>query len=366
MTDVVEDLSAFVISGRVKSHLHGDPEHETSERTPAQGIADGVEAERLGFARVWLAERPELKEPATILGGIAARTSSIGIGTGIVAAGARHPMLTAAVGATMHAAYGPRFTLGIGRGASRYGYGGSLSFEAFGDYCTILKRIWAGEQFEYDGPLGDLGKLGLKDIYEGPSPSIVAGFFGMPRAAEFVAANRVFDGLIMPSMVTPGAVAKVKENLRVACEKVDRDPATIRLYVEVVTTPELSEGETRQLTNARAVTYLQPPDWARCYSELNDWDAATMDRMREHAQLTAVRAELADLNFHRRQLTEPARLIPDEWMREACAIGSVEDCVRKLQEFRDAGADEICTYGSTPSQNGGLLEAWRARAMTNA
>jgi len=36
MTDVVEDLSAFVISGRVKSHLHGDPEHETSERTPAQ------------------------------------------------------------------------------------------------------------------------------------------------------------------------------------------------------------------------------------------------------------------------------------------------------------------------------------------
>ena len=52
MTDVVEDLSAFVISGRVKSHLHGDPEHETSERTPAQGVADGVEAERLGFARV--------------------------------------------------------------------------------------------------------------------------------------------------------------------------------------------------------------------------------------------------------------------------------------------------------------------------
>ena len=76
MTDVVEDLSAFVISGRVKSQLHGDPEHETSERTPAQGVADGVEAERLGFARVWLAERPELKEPATILGGIAARTSS--------------------------------------------------------------------------------------------------------------------------------------------------------------------------------------------------------------------------------------------------------------------------------------------------
>jgi alkanesulfonate monooxygenase SsuD/methylene tetrahydromethanopterin reductase-like flavin-dependent oxidoreductase (luciferase family) len=91
-----------------------------------------------------------------------------------------------------------------------------------------------------------------------------------------------------------------------------------------------------------------------------------MNRLREHSQLSAVESELADLSFHRRELEEPARLIPDEWMREACAIGSVEDCVRKLQEFRDAGADEICTYGSTPAQNAGLIEAWRARARTAA
>jgi 5,10-methylenetetrahydromethanopterin reductase len=32
-----------------------------------------------------------------------------------------------------------------------------------------------------------------------------------------------------------------------------------------------------------------------------------------------------------------------------------------LQRFRDAGADEIATYDSTPGQNAGLIEAWRAR-----
>ena len=33
-----------------------------------------------------------------------------------------------------------------------------------------------------------------------------------------------------------------------------------------------------------------------------------------------------------------------------------------LREFKNAGADEITTYGSTPGQNAGLLAAWRSAA----
>lgn len=32
-----------------------------------------------------------------------------------------------------------------------------------------------------------------------------------------------------------------------------------------------------------------------------------------------------------------------------------------LEHFRDAGADEIVTYGSTPAQNARLAAAWAAR-----
>jgi alkanesulfonate monooxygenase SsuD/methylene tetrahydromethanopterin reductase-like flavin-dependent oxidoreductase (luciferase family) len=70
---------------------------------------------------------------------------------------------------------------------------------------------------------------------------------------------------------------------------------------------------------------------------------------------------MADLTYHRIQLMEPARLIPDAWMEETCALGTVDQCVTQLRRFRDAGADEIATYGSTPAQNAGLIEAWRAR-----
>lgn len=77
--------------------------------------------------------------------------------------------------------------------------------------------------------------------------------------------------------------------------------------------------------------------------------------------------ELADTAFRRRDLLEPATLVPDEWMDETCALGDVAHCVAQLRRFRDAGADEIATYGSTPGQNAALLDAWRqAGAMAGA
>ena len=56
-----------------------------------------------------------------------------------------------------------------------------------------------------------------------------------------------------------------------------------------------------------------------------------------------------------------AALVPDSWMTDTCAVGSVEDCVRFLQSYLDAGADEITTYGSNPADNADLIKAWRRR-----
>lgn len=39
---------------------------------------------------------------------------------------------------------------------------------------------------------------------------------------------------------------------------------------------------------------------------------------------------------------------------------SVGECVATLRRFRDAGADELVTYGSTPAQNAALASAWAA------
>src|SRR3954451_11067798 len=95
MNPVAEDMSAFIIASAATSERE-DTEYETGSRTPAQGIEDGVEAERLGFRRVWLSERIDIKWADVILSGIAARTSRLEVCTGVSDPTTRHPWTMAA------------------------------------------------------------------------------------------------------------------------------------------------------------------------------------------------------------------------------------------------------------------------------
>jgi alkanesulfonate monooxygenase SsuD/methylene tetrahydromethanopterin reductase-like flavin-dependent oxidoreductase (luciferase family) len=129
--------------------------HESDSRTPAQGIEDIVDAERVGFRAAWMSERWDIKEAAVILSGGAARTSRIEIATGLVCPTTRHPWQMAAFAATMQCCYGPRFTLGLGRGDNAIFRDMGLrmsTYRELTDYVEILRTLWRGDTVSYDGP----------------------------------------------------------------------------------------------------------------------------------------------------------------------------------------------------------------------
>jgi probable F420-dependent oxidoreductase len=355
---VVEDFSAYVISGAVSAEQR-DVDYESDSRTPAQGVQDVVDAERIGFRAAWLSERWDIKEAAVILSAAGALTSRIELGTGMVCPPTRHPWQMAAFAATMQACHGPRFTLGLGRGTDSIWRDMGLrmpTYRELGDYVDILRTLWRGETVTYDGPLGAFPALEFSEIVPGPPPPVWFGTFAKERGAALLA--RSFDGVVLPPVLTPEATAKAVERIRVACERVERDPAEIRIVQSVITAPDLDDTETRSLAHGRAVGYLQYPGYGETLVEENGWDMAVVHKLRGHRQFTEDE-KVADRRYHRHQLLEPAKLLPDEWMTDTCALGSVDECVKSLRRFRDAGADEVTTYGSTPKQNEALLDAWR-------
>ncbi|WHU47422.1 TIGR03857 family LLM class F420-dependent oxidoreductase [Gordonia sp. L191] len=356
-----DDLSAYLIAGRVTSSTPDDATSETDYRTVAQGISDGSEAEELGFRNVFLSERWNLKEAAVILGAVGARTGRVGLATGLVSPARRHVLHMAAFGATMQAAFGPRFILGLGRGDHAYLRHEGLrtaGFDGICDYVDILRRLWRGEKVTYDGPAGTYRDIKLGDVYEGEHPLVWYGTFGMPRAADAVA--RSFDGVILPPMMTPEATSRSVARLRSACERIDRDPATLRIVQCVVTAPDLDERETRALAHARAVTYLQAPEYGDALVRVNEWDHEPVTHLRAALRVAQESSgdELVDTAFHRRQLLDAADRVPDSWMSDSCAFGTSRECVERLRAFREAGADEIATYGSTPAQNAKVIAQW--------
>ena len=360
---VLSDLSAYLIGGRVVPE--GRPgRYETDARTPAQGVQDGVDAERIGFRRVFLSERWNLKEAAVILSAVAARTERIEVASGIITTAARHPLHMAGMAATLQATFGPRFVLGIGRGNPGWLAGAGLEMTGYAglaDYVDILRRLWRGERVAYSGPLGDFPHLQLEDVDGVPAPPVWFGTLGQPRAARTAAA--CFDGVLLPPVFTPEATESIVARLHTECERIGRDPATLRICQSVITAPDLDEVETRALAHARAVTYLDAPGYGEMLVRLNGWDPAPLARLRDHELFHDMPTTVSDLSFHRNELLGPASLVPDEWMEQSCALGPITRCVQTLRRFRAAGADEIVTYGSTPNQNAALADAWRQAPM---
>jgi 5,10-methylenetetrahydromethanopterin reductase len=360
----LSDLSAYVIGGRVVPEVRPGGRYETDARTPAQGVEDGVDAERIGFRRVFLSERWNLKEAAVILSAVAARTERIEVASGIITTAARHPLHMAGMAATLQATFGPRFVLGLGRGNPGWLSGAGLEMTGYAglaDYVDILRRLWRGERVAYSGPLGDFPHLQLEDVAGLPAPPVWFGTLGQPRAARTAAA--CFDGVLLPPVFTPEATESIVARLHTECERIDRDPATLRICQSVITAPDLDEVETRALAHARAVTYLDAPGYGEMLVRLNGWDPAPLARLRDHEMFHDMPTTVSDLSFHRTELLGPASLVPDEWMEQSCALGPVSRCVQTLRRFRAAGADEIVTYGSTPNQNAALADAWRRASM---
>jgi probable F420-dependent oxidoreductase len=355
------ELSAYVIAGAVTATR---PEHRRFEsecRTPAEGIQDGIDAERLGFHRIWVSERYDIKHADVILSGIAARTERIRVGTGAVDPQTRQIWNLAAFGATMHACYGPRLDLCLGLGDDAIFRHMGLSKATYRDmvqYARLYRDLWRGETVSYAGQSGSFEGFSFSQLYDGgDQPQLWLASFANPKGAETIAA--AYDGVMLPPIFTPGATAAAVQRIREACERIGRDPDEVRIVQAVVTAPDLDEEEARQLAHGRAVSYFVYPGYGENLARVNGWDEEVVRAVRNHPMFTGA-AKVPDMMFQRHEMLAPAELIPDEWMHDSCAIGPHEECVRALERYLDAGAHEIATYGSTPAQNAPLIDAWRS------
>jgi alkanesulfonate monooxygenase SsuD/methylene tetrahydromethanopterin reductase-like flavin-dependent oxidoreductase (luciferase family) len=227
------------------------------------------------------------------------------------------------------------------------------SVEEFTAYVATVRALIHGETVD---------ELALNDLPDVPPAPIVFGTFGGPRGLDVAA--RYCDGILLPGYLTPDAVRAIKSELLERCSVHGRQ---VRLYHTMIAAPELEPEQVREIIHARAVQYFQMPGtggW-KGYMRRNGWDEAPFRRLHAHPQLTRSAAP-ADQAFTRQELASPAALIPDEWMEETTAAGSIDACIATLQRFADAGVDEFVIHGSSPTQAAKLPAAWAATTPKGA
>jgi probable F420-dependent oxidoreductase len=342
--------------------LGGQPEQ------PRLLVDEVRRAEELGIGAVFISERWNTKEAATLSGAAGAVSSEIQIATGATNHTTRHPLITGAYATTMHRLTGGRFTLGIGRGVRPL-------FDAAGlkpittaqmeDFANVMRRLFRGETIiGHDGPLGRYPALRLdKDFDEDVPLGLVA--FG-PNSLAL--GGRAFDQVILHTFFSDETLVRCVETVKDAAERAGRDPDAVKVWSCFATVGDHLPEELRlRKTVARLATYLQ--GYGDLMVETNRWDPAVLDRFRadpvvagfHEGGLKVIDSATTTID----QLEHIAALIPAEWLA-AAATGTPEQCAASVRRQFDLGADGVIMHGATPDELEPILPAYRAVRSTTA
>jgi F420-dependent oxidoreductase-like protein len=208
--------------------------------------ADGIELYESGwlfdhFYPIWSPQREadltgDCLEGWTMLGGLAAATSRLRLGTIVTGVHYRHPAVLANMAATVDIISGGRLELGIGAGwneqeSGAYGIPlGSLRerFDRFDEACEVLIGLLSNETTDFTGTYYELA--GARCEPKGPQrphPPILIGGTGEKRTLRAVA--RYAQSWDASGAATPEELAHKRAVLASHCEDVGRDPSEITI-----------------------------------------------------------------------------------------------------------------------------------------
>ncbi len=303
-----------------------------------QGAVDFVvEAEHLGAHSVWFAEAWG-SDAVSPLAYVAARTSKILLGTGIMQAGTRSPALVGMTAATLSALSGGRFLLGLGTSGPQviegwHGLRFDRPVQRMREIVEIACLVMSGERVQHEGrvyqlPLpGGEGKALRSSM--GPTAPVPVYLATLgPRSLEMT--GEIADGWLGTSFMPEHADVFV-DHIRAgaaragrSCDDMDLQAGGVVAFSDDVATlyPPRKPG----------IAFTLGAMGSRAHNFYNAaYRRAGYDRLA---------IEVQDLWLEGRR-EEAAGRIPDEVVVQTNLLGTDDMVKQRIRAYRDAGITTI-------------------------
>ena len=344
-THTFAELGFYALAGQPKS--------------PRDLIVEVQVGEDAGFGTVFLSERFNIKEAATLSGAAGAVSGRIHISTAATNHNTRHPMVTASYATTMHRLTDGRFTLGLGRGIE-------MMQDAFGiprvttaqleDFAQLMRRLWHGDTIiGHDGPAGSWPVLRLDPSFDEDIPLLLVAF----GPNSLALGGRCFDEVVLHTFFTDETTARCVDTVRRAADDAGRDPDTVKVWSCFATVGDhLDEALRLKKTVGRLATYLQ--GYGDLLVRTNGWDPDVLERFRADEMVASFPGGF-DMIATTEELEHVATLIPDEWLAPM-ASGTPSQCVEAIRHQLELGCDGVILHGATPDELAPVFDAYRVRS----
>jgi alkanesulfonate monooxygenase SsuD/methylene tetrahydromethanopterin reductase-like flavin-dependent oxidoreductase (luciferase family) len=229
-------------------------------RAWARTVAVAHEVESLGFDSVWLFDHLQTEPVPTDeitfesfvgLSALAVETARVRLGQLVLCAGYRNPALVAKMIGTLDVVSGGRAELGLGAGwkadeYEAYGWGFPPLKERMAlleDALEVATRMLGGGHATYEGPQASVrDAINVPRGLQEPRVPILVGGNGPNRTWRLAA--RYADELNL-DWLSPEEIVEARPVIASRCEEIGRDPATLRLSVNIGRAQSAIEGATR-------------------------------------------------------------------------------------------------------------------------
>ena len=311
---------------------------------PVEEILDHARAlDRNGFDTIWLAEaypwwrkhQMEARSSTVLSALIARETEQLTVGWGIISPFTRHPI---------QVAMDARVTQELAPGRFRLGFGASRIFmKEIGaddvkplnptrDAVRIVRAVLEGGEFAYEGKAFTAIVPALSPEAQAPRGSVPIYVAGTgPRMQQY--AGEEADGLLTPSITTPGFVRYARENLRKGAEGVGRDAGELDLGCTIVASIDEDRDKGREGAREIAGMYL-----ANKVQNIQ----ASADVLLEEAGLSQEEIRpIAEAMESGGRLAAAAAVTDEIFDKTRPIAGTPSDCIEAIEEYVDAGCTHI-------------------------
>ncbi len=307
-----------------------------------------VEGERMGAGTVWSAEA-WVHDCVSPLGYLAAKTSRIRLGTGIMQAGTRSPALVAMTALTLSQISNGRFILGLGTSGPQviegwHGIPFQPSLSRLREIIEIVRLVTSGERLEYQGksyrlPLpGGQGKALRSPLPPSRIP-IYLGSMG-PKSLELI--GELADGWICPQFIPERKDVYLK-HLATGAKRAGRSLGEIDIHVNVIMeiTDEVEKAVARHKPHYAFYIGAMGSEKTNFYAEA--YRRAGFEDAVERVQSL----------WRQRRREEAAAAVPDELVLRQNLIGTERMVRGRIRAFRDAGVNalRLAPEGGTPASS---------------
>jgi 5,10-methylenetetrahydromethanopterin reductase len=285
-------------------------------------------AEQRGFDAIWQADTRLARDCISMMGALAAITTRVTIGSGVLPIWPRNVATLAATYSTLWEMSGGRIICGLGAWwepiTSKVGLNRRKPLRAMREYVTVLHKLFAREAVTWHSEFINLDGIELDIIHGDTRPRPIPIYIGATGDRMLELAGEIADGVVLNYMVSPAYIRKAVELVRVGANRAVRDFDAIDRPELIVVSMDKDRGKALDLARELLVQYLgQEPHIMKASGVSQE----LLDQV--HAVL--------GWPTTKEKTMQAMHLVPDGLVQLVTASGTPYECVEKVKEYIDAG-----------------------------